>query len=353
MKYKISLFLLIGIVLYFIDVSLNSYDDKEIFISDQEILSLVNAWKSQVGRNPNDDEITRIINNLVDEEILYREALALGLEKNDRIIKRRLAQKISFLKEESILDSPTKDDLLNYFENNKDKLNTGDIVIAAITSCTNTSNPNVMIAAGLVAKKAIDLGLEVKPWVKTSLAPGSKVVSDYLDKAGLTEYLDLLGFNTVGYGCTTCIGNSGPLDEWVSNEIKKNNLTVCSVLSGNRNFEGRVHQEVKANFLASPPLVVAYAIAGNINVNLTTDSIGKSKSGKKIYLKDLWPSNKEINQTLSLCLTPEMFKERYKEIYKGDDNWKSINNSKDTTYDWNDTSTYIKHPPFFDTKNEF
>ena len=203
---------------------------------------------------------------------------------------------------------------------NKNRLNTGDVVIAAITSCTNTSNPNVMIAAGLVAKKAIDFGLEVKPWVKTSLAPGSKVVSDYLDKAGLTEYLDLLGFNTVGYGCTTCIGNSGPLDEWVSNDIKKNNLTVCSVLSGNRNFEGRVHQEVKANYLASPPLVVAYAIAGNINVNLTTESIGKSKSGKKIYLKDLWPSNKEISKTLSICLTPEMFKERYKEIYKGDDN---------------------------------
>ncbi len=236
---------------------------------------------------------------------------------------------------------------------NKNRLNTGDVVIAAITSCTNTSNPNVMIAAGLVAKKAIDFGLEVKPWVKTSLAPGSKVVSDYLNKAGLTEYLDLLGFNTVGYGCTTCIGNSGPLDEWVSNDIKKNNLTVCSVLSGNRNFEGRVHQEVKANYLASPPLVVAYAIAGNINVNLTNESIGKSKSGKKIYLKDLWPSNKEINETLSMCLTPEMFKERYKEIYKGDDNWKSIKNSKNTTYDWNDSSTYIKHPPFFDIKNKF
>ncbi len=233
------------------------------------------------------------------------------------------------------------------------KLNTGDIVIAAITSCTNTSNPNVMIAAGLFAKKAIDLGLEVKPWVKTSLAPGSKVVSDYLNKSGLTEYLDKLGFITVGYGCTTCIGNSGPLDEWVSQEVKKNNLTVCSVLSGNRNFEGRVHQEVKANFLASPPLVVAYAIAGNININLTIDPIGKSKSGKKVFLKDLWPSNKEINQTLSSCLTPEMFKERYKEIYKGDANWKSINNSKNTTYDWNDTSTYIKHPPFFDTQNNF
>ncbi|MDA9741815.1 aconitate hydratase AcnA, partial [Pelagibacteraceae bacterium] len=250
-------------------------------------------------------------------------------------------------------DVPTEFSKIDNNQTINNKLNTGDIVIAAITSCTNTSNPNVMIAAGLVAKKAIDLGLEVKPWVKTSLAPGSKVVSDYLKKAGLTEYLDILGFNTVGYGCTTCIGNSGPLDEWVSNELKKNNLTVCSVLSGNRNFEGRVHQEVKANFLASPPLVVAYAIAGNININLAIDSLGKSKSGKEIFLKDLWPSNTEINQTLSLCLTPQMFKERYKEIYKGDDNWKSINNSKNTTYDWNDTSTYIKHPPFFDTKNKF
>ena len=193
-------------------------------------------------------------------------------------------------------DVPTEFSKIDSNQTINNKLNTGDVVIAAITSCTNTSNPNVMIAAGLVAKKAIDLGLEVKPWVKTSLAPGSKVVSDYLEKAGLTEYLDTLGFNTVGYGCTTCIGNSGPLDEWVSNEIQKNNLTVCSVLSGNRNFEGRVHQEVKANFLASPPLVVAYAIAGNININLSTDSIGKSKSGKEIFLKDLWPSNKSNTQ---------------------------------------------------------
>ncbi len=235
----------------------------------------------------------------------------------------------------------------------ENKLNTGDIVIAAITSCTNTSNPNVMIAAGLVAKKAVDLGLSVKPWVKTSLAPGSKVVSDYLNKAELTKYLDILGFNTVGYGCTTCIGNSGPLDKWVSDEINLNNLTVCSVLSGNRNFEGRVHQEVKANFLASPPLVVAYAIAGNININLTTDSLGKSKSGEDIFLKDLWPKNIEVNQTLSTCLNPEMFKERYKDIYKGDENWKSIENSHDTTYDWNHASTYIKHPPFFNEQNNF
>ena len=232
--------------------------------------------------------------------------------------------------------------------NVNNKINTGDIVIAAITSCTNTSNPSVMIAAGLVAKKAVELGLEVKPWVKTSLAPGSKVVSDYLDKAGLTNSLDSIGFNTVGYGCTTCIGNSGPLDEWVSDEITSNNLTVCSVLSGNRNFEGRVHQEVKANFLASPPLVVAYALAGNININLQSDPITKTKDGKKIFLKDLWPANEEINKLLNLSLSPDMFKKRYKEIYEGDQNWRSIQSEKNMTYNWSDSSTYIKHPPFFE-----
>ncbi len=237
-------------------------------------------------------------------------------------------------------------------ENSNKNLNTGDIVIAAITSCTNTSNPSVMIAAGLVAKKAVELELAIKPWVKTSLAPGSKVVSDYLNKAGLTSYLDKIGFQTVGYGCTTCIGNSGPLDEWVSHEINLNDLTVCSVLSGNRNFEGRVHQHVKANFLASPPLVVAYALAGNIKVNLTTDPIGKTKNGKEIYLKDLWPTNNEINKILNSCLSPEMFKKRYREIYQGDENWNSIFSGKKMTYNWNDTSTYIKHPPFFEDEDK-
>ena len=236
--------------------------------------------------------------------------------------------------------------------NNNKKLSTGDVVIAAITSCTNTSNPSVMIAAGLVAKKAVELGLNVKPWVKTSLAPGSKVVSDYLDKANLSQYLNKIGFNLVGYGCTTCIGNSGPLEDWVSKEIKNNNLTVCSVLSGNRNFEGRVHQEIKANFLASPPLVVAYALAGNININLSNMPIGQSKEGANIYLKDLWPSNYEINNILNSCLTPEMFKKRYEEIYEGDENWKSIKSEKNTTYNWNISSTYIKHPPFFDSKDQ-
>ncbi len=228
---------------------------------------------------------------------------------------------------------------------------TGDIVIAAITSCTNTSNPNVMVAAGLVAKKAVEFGLDTKPWVKTSLAPGSKVVSDYLDNSGLTFYLEKIGFNTVGYGCTTCIGNSGPLDEWISEEIKNKKLTVCSVLSGNRNFEGRVHQEVKANFLASPPLVVAFALTGNIKYNLSSDPIGKTKEGKNIFLSDLWPTNDEIDKIINTSLTSDMFKKRYKEIYEGDKNWKSIQSKYNMTYDWDISSTYIKPPPFFETNN--
>jgi aconitate hydratase len=204
-----------------------------------------------------------------------------------------------------------------------------------------------MIAAGLVAKKAVEFGLSVKPWVKTSLAPGSKVVTDYLEKANLSKYLNQIGFNLVGYGCTTCIGNSGPLEEWVSKEIKEKNLTVCSALSGNRNFEGRVHQEVKANFLASPPLVVAFAIAGNMNIDLYNDPIGISDEGVEIYLKDLWPSTSEINTIVADSLSTDMFKKRYEEIYKGDINWQSIKSVPDTTYSWSASSTYIKNPPFF------
>ena len=230
----------------------------------------------------------------------------------------------------------------------KGKLISGDIVIAAITSCTNTSNPSVMIAAGLVAKKAVDLGLTSKPWVKTSLAPGSKVVSDYLDKSNLSKYLNKIGFNLVGYGCTTCIGNSGPLDEWISKEIADKELSVCSVLSGNRNFEGRVHQEIKANYLASPPLVVAYALAGSIHINIQKEAIGKGKDGKEVFLKDIWPSSHEIEQTLRKSLNSKMFKKRYEEIYKGDDNWASIKTVANDTYKWNEISTYIKPPPFFE-----
>ena len=226
----------------------------------------------------------------------FDEELSLDLSKIEPSVAgpKRPQDKI-FIRDIPQVFKTIDDSKFDRADSNK-KLQSGDVVIAAITSCTNTSNPNVMVAAGLVAKKAVELGLSVKPWVKTSLAPGSKVVSDYLDKANLTKYLDQIGFNLVGYGCTTCIGNSGPLEEWVSDEIKSKNLTVCSALSGNRNFEGRVHQEVKANFLASPPLVVAFALAGNMNINLFNESIGISSLGNEVYLKDLWPTNFEINK---------------------------------------------------------
>ena len=231
--------------------------------------------------------------------------------------------------------------------NHNFKLTDGDVVIAAITSCTNTSNPNVLVAAGLVAKKASELGIQVKPWVKTSLAPGSKVVTEYLDKSDLTKYLDQLGFHLVGYGCTTCIGNSGPLEENIADAISENNLTVASVLSGNRNFEGRVNPHVKANYLASPPLVVAYSLAGTVNIDLTKDPISKSASGNDIYLKDIWPSNKEIQEIVEKHVSPKMFSEQYSNALEGPTEWQHIQTSDGNLYDWNSRSTYVQQPPFF------
>ena len=224
----------------------------------------------------------------------------------------------------------------------------GSILIAAITSCTNTSNPNVLIGAGLLAKKACDLGLITKPWVKTSLAPGSQVVTDYLEKAGLNIYLDKLGFNLVGYGCTTCIGNSGPLPENISSAVQKNNIYAVSVLSGNRNFEGRISPLIKANYLASPPLVVAYALVGHMEFDFYKDSLGKSQDGKDIFLKDIWPSNKEIEDTLSNSLNAEMFINRYTNISKGPSQWQNIKTKESSIYEWDNNSTYVKKPPFFD-----
>ena len=225
----------------------------------------------------------------------------------------------------------------------------GSILIAAITSCTNTSNPNVLIGAGLLAKKAIEKGLQVKPWVKTSLAPGSQVVTDYLAKAGLNTYLDQLGFNLVGYGCTTCIGNSGPLPENIVEAIQKENIYAVSVLSGNRNFEGRISPHIKANYLASPPLVVAYAIAGHMEVDLYKDSLGKDKEGKDVFLKDIWPSNKEIEETLKDSLNAEMFIQRYSNVSEGPTQWQKIKTDKSSIYNWDEGSTYVKKPPFFDS----
>ena len=224
----------------------------------------------------------------------------------------------------------------------------GDVMIAAITSCTNTSNPGVLVAAGLVAKKADELGLKPKPWVKTSLAPGSQVVTDYLVKAGLQQHLDNVGFNLVGYGCTTCIGNSGPLAEPISKAINENGLVAAAVISGNRNFEGRVSPDVRANFLASPPLVVAYALKGTVIDDFVTTPIGVGSNGQDVFLKDIWPTNLEVAETMASCVTREMFQARYADVYKGDEHWQAINVTGSETYQWRAGSTYVANPPYFD-----
>jgi aconitate hydratase len=228
------------------------------------------------------------------------------------------------------------------------ELDHGSVVIAAITSCTNTSNPSVMIGAGLLAKKAVELGLQRRPWVKTSLAPGSKVVTEYLRKAGLQPYLDQLGFNLVGYGCTTCIGNSGPLPDDVAAAVESRNLVVASVLSGNRNFEGRIQQQVRANYLASPPLVVAYAIAGRMTIDLTTEPIGTSRAGRPVYLRDVWPSEREIQETMLRSVDAEMFREQYADVFRGDERWRSLQVPTGDRFAWAAESTYVRNPPFFE-----
>jgi|UniRef100_UPI00404B4636 aconitate hydratase len=237
-------------------------------------------------------------------------------------------------------------------ENTDYDIKDGSILIAAITSCTNTSNPNVLIGAGLLAKKAVELGLQTKPWVKTSLAPGSQVVTDYLEKAGLNVFLDKLGFNLVGYGCTTCIGNSGPLPENITDAIQKENIYAVSVLSGNRNFEGRISPHIKANYLASPPLVVAYALAGHMEFDLYKDPLGQNKNGKDIFLKDIWPSNKEIEDTLRDALNADMFIKRYSNISEGPKQWQEIKTENTSIYNWDESSTYVKKPPFFDNLSD-
>ncbi|RZA18781.1 MAG: aconitate hydratase AcnA, partial [Lysobacteraceae bacterium] len=228
------------------------------------------------------------------------------------------------------------------------ELTDGSVVIAAITSCTNTSNPAVMLGAGLLARNAVARGLKAAPWVKTSLGPGSLVVTDYLRKAGVLADLERLGFFVVGYGCTTCIGNSGPLPDEVSKGIAENELVVASVLSGNRNFEGRIHAEVKANYLASPPLVVAYAIAGTVDIDLTRDSLGKDGDGNDVYLRDIWPSNKEIGDTIAATVGPELFAQNYADVFKGDSRWNRIASPEGESFQWDAASTYIKNPPYFD-----
>jgi aconitate hydratase len=228
-----------------------------------------------------------------------------------------------------------------------DSLDHGSIVVAAITSCTNTSNPSVMIGAGLLARNAVKRGLKVKPWVKTSLAPGSLIVTEYYKEAGLLEYLAELGFNVVGYGCTTCIGNSGPLPEPVSQIVKDRNLVVVSVLSGNRNFEGRIQSQVRANYLASPPLVVAYALAGRMQIDLTCEPLGTGSDGKPVYLKDIWPAEREIQETMLRAVKSEMFRSKYATVFNGDERWRELPVPTGERFAWSDDSTYIRNPPFF------
>ncbi|HSV14516.1 MAG TPA: aconitate hydratase AcnA, partial [Tepidisphaeraceae bacterium] len=227
------------------------------------------------------------------------------------------------------------------------KLTHGDVVIAAITSCTNTSNPSVMIAAGLVAKKAVEKGLKVPPYVKTSLSPGSRVVTDYFNKSGLSEYLDKLGFQTTGYGCMTCIGNSGPLPEPIANAIEKGDLVACSVLSGNRNFEGRINPHVRANYLASPPLVVAYALAGTMDLNIMDEPIQQNAKGEKVYLRDIWPTQQEVHDAIVASISPEMFQKQYGNVENGNPEWNKIPVKGGELFNWDEHSTYIQEPPFF------
>jgi aconitate hydratase len=265
----------------------------------------------------------------------------------------KLAQQISEFREEGGAQ-PQADHLAAKpiskirVEDQDAELSDGSVVIAAITSCTNTSNPAVMLCAGLLARNAVKRGLKAKPWVKTSLGPGSRVVTDYLEKAGLLNDLEKVGFYVVGYGCTTCIGNSGPLPVAVSKGIAENDLAVASVLSGNRNFEGRIHAEVKMNYLASPPLVVAYALAGTVDIDLTTEPLATGSDGQPVYLRDIWPSNKEIGDFIAATIGPDMFKQNYADVFKGDTRWNTIESPDGGSYEWDGSSTYIKNPPYFD-----
>jgi aconitate hydratase len=252
---------------------------------------------------------------------------------------------------EAFKDAPAKKVTVEVRGENGE-LRSGAVVIAAITSCTNTSNPSVMMAAGLLAKKAVEKGLRRKPWVKTSLAPGSKVVTEYLDKAGLTPYLEALNFHLAGYGCTTCIGNSGPLPESVSAAVKQDDLVVAAVLSGNRNFEGRINPQVKANYLASPPLVVAYALAGTVDIDMSCDSLGTGSNGAPVYLKDIWPAPEEVEQAIQSTINAEMFRNEYGKAFEGDDNWRGMPAPTGDSFVWDDKSTYIKRPPYFENMTD-
>lgn len=314
-----------------------------------EQIALVEAYAKAQGmwRNPGDEPV--FTSTLSLDMSTVEASLAGPKRPQDRVALPQVPKAFTAATELEIGGQKDKQDVKSLTLNGKSlDLHTGAVVIAAITSCTNTSNPSVMMAAGLLAKKAVEKGLKTKPWVKTSLAPGSKVVTEYFDRAKLTPYLEQLGFNLVGYGCTTCIGNSGPLPEPIEQAIKEGDLTVGAVLSGNRNFEGRIHPLVKTNWLASPPLVVAYALAGNMKVDLTQDALGTGRDGKPVYLRDIWPTSQEIAQAVAEVST-EMFHKEYGAVFDGDADWQAIQVTGSATYEWQADSTYIRHPPFFTT----
>jgi aconitate hydratase len=310
----------------------------------QEQIALVEAYCKEQGLFRTDETADPAFSDMLSLDLGTIEPTIAGPKRpQDRVPLH--AAKNSFTK--VVEGSPAKHAQVR---NNGDSfdLSSGAVVIAAITSCTNTSNPSLMLGAGLLAKKAVQRGLQVKPWVKTSLAPGSKVVTDYLLKAGLTEYLDKLRFNLVGYGCTTCIGNSGPLPEAIGAAIKENNMVAVAVLSGNRNFEGRIHPLVRANYLASPPLVVAYALAGRMDVDLTTEPLGNDQEGKPVYLHEIWPTPQEVEATVRQAVTQEQYKKQYAAVYDGDEHWKGMAVPVGDLYQWDTKSTYIKLPPYFE-----
>ena len=312
----------------------------------QDQLALVETYAKAQGLWLDPNHTPRFSENLELDLTTIEPSIAGPKRPQDRVALRNAKE--SFNK---ILPTYTTDlakEIEISLDGEKMTLKHGSVVIAAITSCTNTSNPEVMVGAGLLAKKAIELGLTRAPWVKTTLAPGSQVVTDYLNKAGLTPYLNKLGFDLVGYGCTTCIGNSGPLQEAISAGINHADLSAVSVLSGNRNFEGRINPDVKMNYLASPPLVVAYAIAGTMNIDLNNDAIGTNQEGKAIYLKDIWPSTKEIQETIKGAIDSEMFTKRYADVFKGDEKWQSLSTPTGKTFTWVDSSTYVRKPPYFE-----
>jgi aconitate hydratase len=312
---------------------------------DEDTINLVRAYAQEQGLWRDDHSTDPVFTDTLQLDLsTVVPSLAGPKRPQDRVALDDLEH--AFIK---TLDDTAKRHISDKSE--EEKLHHGAVVIAAITSCTNTSNPHILMAAGLLAKKAVEKGLRRKSWVKSSLAPGSKVVTDYLEKAGLQSYLDTLGFNLVGYGCTTCIGNSGPLSDAVSQEIIKDNLVVCSVLSGNRNFEGRVHPLTKANWLASPPLVVAFAIAGTVRLNLTDEPLGNDKEGRPVFLRDIWPSSEEIEAEVAK-VNGEMFRKEYSDVFTGDKEWRSMDIASTMTYPWKDDSTYIQNPPYFKDLSE-